>query len=115
MNGLYLLKRCPTSNDKLLMYYPETLYTSHMIKFLLHTNAITFDDIAFVVVAPKIFKHDYFKIPFIELRKRFYENPSWYKAMQNQFVGRLYKMFTKVHNVAVLFNPDFAQGLRWFC
>ena len=32
--------------------------------------------------------------------------------MQNQFVGRLYKMFKKTNQVAVSFNPDFAQGLR---
>ena len=32
--------------------------------------------------------------------------------MQNQFVGRLYKMFNKSHQVAILFNHDFAQGLR---
>ena len=68
--------------------------------------------IAIVVVAPKVFKNDYFELPFLALRKRYYDNPAWYKAMQNQFVGRLCKMFNKAHQVALLFNHDFAQGLR---
>lgn len=112
VHGLYLLNRCPRGFEELLMFFPETCYTSHMIKFLLQVKAITYDDIAFVVVAPKVFKNDYFKIPFTELRKRYHDNPAWYKAMQNQFVGRLYKMFNKSHQVAILFNHDFAQGLR---
>ena len=77
-----------------------------MIKFLLHIQAITFDDITFVVIAPKVVRNDYFKIPFVELRKRYYDNPSWYKTMQVQFVGRMYKMFNKLHEVAILFNHD---------
>jgi len=112
IHGLYLLSRCPKEFEQLLMFFPETCYTSHMIKFFLQINAITYDDIAFVVIAPKTFNNDYFKVPLIELRKRYYNNPSWYKAMQNQFVGRLYKMFNKAHQVAILFNHDFAQGLR---
>ena len=112
IHGLYLLNRCPKGFDDLLMFFPETCYTSHMIKFLLKIKAITFDDIAYVVVAPKTFNKDYSKIPFLELRKRYYDNPAWYKAMQNQFVGRLYNMFNKTHQVAILFNHDFAQGLR---
>ena len=32
--------------------------------------------------------------------------------MQNQVVGRLYRMFNKAHQVALVFNHDFAQGLR---
>ena len=112
VHGLYLLSRCPKYFEELLMFFPETCYTSHMVKFLLKVNAITFDDISYIVVAPKVFKNDYFKIPFTELRKRYYNNPAWYKAMQNQFVGRLYKMFNKSHQVAILFNHDFAQGLR---
>ena len=112
VHGLYLLNRCPKSFEQLLIFFPETCYTSHMIKFLLHVNAITYDDIEFVVVAPKVFNNDYFKIPLLELRKRYYDNPVWCKAMQNQFVGRLYKMFSKMHQVAILFNHDFAQGLR---
>ena len=32
--------------------------------------------------------------------------------MQNRVVGRLYTMCSKAHQVALLFNHDYAQGLR---
>jgi hypothetical protein len=32
-HGLYLLNRCPTPRPELLIYYADSLYTSHFIKF----------------------------------------------------------------------------------
>ena len=60
----------------------------------LQSNAITYEYTEYVI-AHNVFNTYYFKIPFLELRKRYYENPAWYKAIQNQFVGRLYNMFSK--------------------
>ena len=110
--GLFVLNRCPDPAEDELVYYPETVYTTHGIKRLLDTGRIKYHYIEYVIVAPRTIKHDYFQKPLNALRDRYCEEPAKYKSMQNQFVGSTFRMYDNKHQAAILFNHDFAQALR---
>lgn len=110
--GVYVLNRTPDSQGEYLMYYPELVYTTRAMNFFIKHRMIALEYIDYVIVAPRVIPHNYFKKPLEDLHLRYHDKPEWYKPMVAQVVGRLDKMFSTTYQVAVLFNQDLAQGLR---
>ena len=73
-----------------------------LYKCLLSTGRIKYHYIDYVIVAPKTVKYDYSKKPIAALRDRYHDEPAKYKAMQNQFVGRAYRMYNNKHQAHVV-------------